>query len=146
MTKHTRTKVPAGTTHIINASTGEVKELKNNHIQKMALDNGFKLKEQPNGKMELNPYVYDFANALTDELKRENEELLRQLKIRDELSCSTCHGSGNVLIAIDDGIDCPACAEIDNEIKADAVRDYEASLSSFAWTAEQYIEEILRNK
>ena len=78
MTKHTRTKVPAGTTHIINASTGEVKELKNNHIQKMALDNGFKLKEQPNGKMELNPYVYDFANALTDQLKLENDELKRK--------------------------------------------------------------------
>lgn len=30
-------------------------------IQKIALDSGFKLKEQPNGEFDLNPYVYKFA-------------------------------------------------------------------------------------
>lgn len=34
-------------------------------IKQLALNNGFKLKEQPNGELDLNPYVYDFANALT---------------------------------------------------------------------------------
>lgn len=33
-------------------------------IKKLALANGFKLKEQANGNMDLNPYVYDFARAL----------------------------------------------------------------------------------
>ncbi len=33
-------------------------------IKQLALDNGFKLKEQPNGEMDLNPYVYHFAEAL----------------------------------------------------------------------------------
>jgi hypothetical protein len=33
-------------------------------IRDLALECGFKLKEQPNGKMDLNQYVYDFANAL----------------------------------------------------------------------------------
>lgn len=36
-------------------------------IKEIALANGFKLKEQPNGDVGLNPYVYDFARALIDE-------------------------------------------------------------------------------
>lgn len=36
----------------------------NKQIKEIALANGFKLKEQPNGEMDLNPYVYDFARAL----------------------------------------------------------------------------------
>lgn len=36
----------------------------NEQIKEIALANGFKLKEQPNGEMDLNPYVYDFARAL----------------------------------------------------------------------------------
>lgn len=39
----------------------------NDQIKEIALANGFKLKEQPSGEMELNPYVYDFARALIDE-------------------------------------------------------------------------------
>lgn len=33
-------------------------------IKQIALANGFKLKEQPDGSIDLNPYVYDFAEAL----------------------------------------------------------------------------------
>lgn len=33
-------------------------------IKQIALDNGFKLKEQVNGEMDLNPYVYDTVNAI----------------------------------------------------------------------------------
>ena len=33
----------------------------NEQIKEIALANGFKLKEQPSGEMDLNPYVYDFA-------------------------------------------------------------------------------------
>jgi len=33
-------------------------------IKELALENGFKLKEQPDGSMDLNPYVYEFAAAL----------------------------------------------------------------------------------
>jgi len=36
----------------------------NDQIKEIALANGFKLKEQPSGEMDLNPYVYDFARAL----------------------------------------------------------------------------------
>ena len=57
------------------------------------------------------------------DLKAKNVELIRQLAIRDDLSCQTCKGAGSVLIAIDDGIDCPECAEYENKLKADAVMD-----------------------
>lgn len=35
-------------------------------IRAIAIAKGFKLKEQPNGERDLNPYVYDFAYALLD--------------------------------------------------------------------------------
>lgn len=36
----------------------------NDQIKGIALANGFKLKEQSSGEMDLNQYVYDFARAL----------------------------------------------------------------------------------
>lgn len=33
-------------------------------IKQLALANGFKLKEQANGTLDLNPYVYEFTKAL----------------------------------------------------------------------------------
>ena len=42
----------------------------NDQIKEIALANGFKLKEQPNGEMDLNPYVYEFARALFVERDR----------------------------------------------------------------------------
>ncbi len=38
--------------------------MNNEKIKKIALANGFKLKPQPDGKEDLNPYVYAFAQAL----------------------------------------------------------------------------------
>lgn len=38
-------------------------------IKELALANGFKLKEQASGNMDLNAYVYDFANAVEQETK-----------------------------------------------------------------------------
>lgn len=38
--------------------------LNRKQITDLALTNGFKLKEQPDGSMALNPYVFDFAGAL----------------------------------------------------------------------------------
>lgn len=78
-------------------------------IKDLALSNGFRLKEQPSGEMELNPYVYDFADALLTKanervnrlekiLQRYESEQLQPLKLRvRELenaildACSTYH-------------------------------------------------------
>lgn len=38
-------------------------------IKELALANGFKLKEQASGNLDLNAYVYDFANAVEREAK-----------------------------------------------------------------------------
>lgn len=38
-------------------------------IKELALANGFKLKEQADGNMDLNSYVYDFANAIEQAAK-----------------------------------------------------------------------------
>jgi hypothetical protein len=52
-------------------------------IKELALANGFKLKTQPDGSEDLNPYVYDFAAALMAplqaELKRQQDENSRLL-------------------------------------------------------------------
>lgn len=39
-------------------------KMTNDQIKEIALANGFKLKEQPDGSMDLNPYVYEFAQKL----------------------------------------------------------------------------------
>ena len=95
--------------------------MKNEQVKSIALSNGFKLKEQPGGEMDLNPYVYDFAETLLSDLQKQNDELRRQLTIRDELLCKTCKGAGTVLIAPDDGIECPECAQSLSDIRAEAV-------------------------
>ena len=38
--------------------------IEKSRIKAIALSSGFKLKEQPNGEMDLNPYVYKFAKLL----------------------------------------------------------------------------------
>lgn len=38
--------------------------MNNEQIKQLALESGFKLKEQPDGSMDLNPYIYQFAEKL----------------------------------------------------------------------------------
>ena len=47
------------------------------YIKEVALDCGFKLKEQPNGELDLNPYVYTFADKL---IKQTHTSLLGDFK------------------------------------------------------------------
>ncbi|MDC4679327.1 hypothetical protein NQ804_04345 [Acinetobacter baumannii] len=48
-------------------------------VKEIALANGFKLKEQPDGSLELNPYVYVFADKLVEHQQAKVEELQKQL-------------------------------------------------------------------
>ena len=50
-------------------------------IKDLALSNGFKLKEQPSGEMDLNPYVYDFADALLAKANERVKEIEGQLQL-----------------------------------------------------------------
>lgn len=45
----------------------KLKPVTNEQIRKIALSNGFKLKTQPHGGEGLNPYVYNFAQALLEQ-------------------------------------------------------------------------------
>ena len=47
------------------------------YIKDVALDCGFKLKEQPDGNLDLNPYVYTFADKL---IKQTHISLLGDFK------------------------------------------------------------------
>lgn len=47
------------------------------HIKELALSNGFKLKNQPCGKPELNPYVYEFATAIQREVESQYNNKLK---------------------------------------------------------------------
>lgn len=56
-------------------------------IKELALANGFKFKEQASGNMDLNAYVYDFANAVEREVKAQAEKsLLEQFEINAKLT------------------------------------------------------------
>ena len=49
----------------------------NEQIKEIALANGFKLKEQPDGTKDLNPYVYDGVRAA---IKQKLKEVMAELK------------------------------------------------------------------
>lgn len=51
-------------------------------IKELALANGFKLKEQASGNMDLNAYVYDFANAIEQAAKAQVPEWI---SVKDKL-------------------------------------------------------------
>lgn len=74
--------------------------------------------------------LYKINSDLTD-LQKQNDELRRQLTIRDELLCKTCKGAGTVLIAPDDGIECPECAQSLSDIRAEAVMELTTSAGVF---------------
>lgn len=60
-------------------------------MKKIALDNGFKLKAQPNGEIALNPYVFDFAHALRRDLESQVQAYRESI--------------GNALAAIDEDVE-----------------------------------------
>lgn len=49
-------------------------------VKKLALDCGFKLKEQSSGDLDLNQYVYSFAEQLTAGLEKDRDELKAQVE------------------------------------------------------------------
>ena len=56
--------------------------MEKSRIKAIALSSGFKLKEQPNGEMDLNPYVYEFAKLLElAALYDRNREIKERFKL-----------------------------------------------------------------
>ena len=54
-------------------------------IKELALANGFKLKEQASGNLDLNAYVYDFANAIEREVKAQSDQKIKLLLCDEHL-------------------------------------------------------------
>lgn len=63
-------------------------------IKELALTNGFKLKEQPDGTMGLNPYVFEFAAALERVATAELKAQVEQLKQFGAELLNQCEGLG----------------------------------------------------
>lgn len=54
-------------------------------IKELALANGFSLKPQASGNMDLNAYVYDFANAVEREVKAQADQKIKLLLCDEHL-------------------------------------------------------------
>jgi hypothetical protein len=48
-----------------------------NEIKELALNCGFELKKQPNGELDLNPYVYDLIEAVLRVKDKDTNTLLK---------------------------------------------------------------------
>ena len=59
-------------------------------IKELALANGFKLKEQAGGSMDLNAYVYDFANAIEQAAKAQAVPECTWMKNEDGYFDASC--------------------------------------------------------
>ncbi|MGP4715325.1 hypothetical protein ACTXGL_01620 [Psychrobacter sp. T6-6] len=72
----------------------------NGQIKEIALANGFKLKEQPSGEMDLNPYVYSaIRNAILFKLGQITADMADLIDSKDTLE------SQSMLDRCDDIID-----------------------------------------
>ncbi|HHP8326145.1 TPA: hypothetical protein ACSIVU_001005 [Acinetobacter baumannii] len=73
-------------------------------IKELALANGFKLKEQASGNMDLNAYVYDFANAIEQAAKADAEQKITQaiVTLGEALNDSPSNYGNAIHEALDD--------------------------------------------
>ncbi|QFS17014.1 hypothetical protein FHP22_05475 [Acinetobacter indicus] len=79
-------------------------------VKELALANGFKFKEQADGSMDLNAYVYDFANAIEREVKAqtipEKDAVIKKLSDQlyaQEMKASTARVLGETACELLDG-------------------------------------------
>ena len=74
--------------------------IEKSRIKAIALSSGFKLKEQPNGEMDLNTYVYEFAKLLElAVLYDRNREIKKRFKLlADNFEYELSEDSRNCLL------------------------------------------------
>jgi hypothetical protein len=81
--------------------------LKSEAVKQLALDAGFKLRTQADGSEDLNPYVYDFANAVMDAYYAGvNQSLCSRCvhyeKTVDEEPCASCRPTATNFVFVYD--------------------------------------------
>ena len=89
-------------------------------IKELALANGFKLKEQASGNMDLNAYVYDFANAIEQAAKAQADQKIKLLLCDEHLKKCESH-TGIFNSQYPDEEPCLIC--LAKEAKAQAIPD-----------------------
>lgn len=92
-------------------------------IKELALANGFKLKEQASGNMDLNAYVYDFANAIEQATKAQAVPegfVLVEKKNTEDWYLDDCEG----MWWDHDGIDGSLCELDISEVQAVEHKEY----------------------
>ncbi|WP_313582549.1 hypothetical protein [Acinetobacter variabilis] len=89
-------------------------------VKELALANGFKLKEQASGNLDLNAYVYDFANAIEQDVKAQEYAKLKLLLCDEHLEkCESPTGIFNSQYPEEE----PCLICLAKEAKAQAVPD-----------------------
>lgn len=64
----------------------------------------------------------DTVIADYEAMQKQNNELRAKVAKYESVLCQTCHGAGTVLVGVDDGRDCPECAQSLADIRADGIR------------------------
>ena len=96
----------------------EIKEIK-----ELALANGFKLKEQASGNMDLNAYVYDFANAIEQAAKA--QAVPEWISVEDKLPETEPNT---------DGVVCAVVCSLGNVYRARYMHDVDIGVDTKYWS------------
>lgn len=92
-------------------------------IKELALANGFKLKEQASGNMDLNAYVYDFANAIEREVKA--QAVPEWISVEDKLPETEPNT---------DGVVCAVVCSLGNVYRARYMHDVDIGVDTKYWS------------
>ncbi|MCK4113714.1 DUF551 domain-containing protein [Acinetobacter radioresistens] len=92
-------------------------------VKELALANGFKLKEQASGNMDLNAYVYDFANAVEREVKA--QAVPEWISVEDKLPETEPNT---------DGVVCAVVCSLGNVYRARYMHDVDIGVDTKYWS------------
>ena len=119
----------------------ETEALAYDHIVEVALEHGFKLKPQVDGRMALNDYVIDFARAVYDI----GHAAAKAADVGEPVAMVQCHGSAEHPLYTADQLAAAVaaergkCAGIVNELRMECARRNMPESATMLWHAEDAI-------
>ena len=119
----------------------ETEALAYDHIVEVALEHGFKLKPQVDGRMALNDYVIDFARAVYDI----GHAAAKAADVGEPVAMVQCHGSAEQPLYTADQLAAAVaaergkCAGIVNELRMECARRNMPESATMLWHAEDAI-------
>ena len=121
--------------------TTNTEALTYDHIVALALEHGFKLKPQVDGRMALNDYVIDFARAVYDI----GHAAAKAADVGEPVAMVQCHGSAEHPLYTADQLAAAVaaergkCAGIVNELRMECARRNMPESATMLWHAEDAI-------